>query len=114
MNGGSNTIFLTNKNVFGLEGEAICQLVFFFFCIASRQAKLALSLTKIWVSLWLRRWYIIFLHAFHLSQSLLRISSSAKVAFCRHQFGVFHFCWFVLVCMKEKRGFVSYCIYVKH
>lgn len=52
MNGGLNTIFLTNKNVFGLEGEATCQFLLFFFCIASRQAELALSLTKIWFSLW--------------------------------------------------------------
>lgn len=94
MNGGLNTIFLTNKNVFGLEGEVICQLVLFilFFCIASRQAELALSLIKIWFSLWDPAVvYSIFACIFHLSQSLLHISSSAKGAFCRDRFGVFDF-----------------------
>lgn len=102
--------FLTNKNVFGFPrgrseaeiGEAICQLVF-FFCIASRLAELALSFTKIWFSLWGPAVvYSIFASIFNLSQSLLRISSSAKGAFCRHQFGVFSFFVGSFSCVKEK------------
>lgn len=93
MNGGLNTIFLTYKNVFGLEGEAICQFVFFFFlyCIAAGRTRSFFDQNLVFsLGSGGGIFYFLFLHAFHLSQSLLRISSSAKRAFCRHQFGVFH------------------------
>lgn len=95
--------FLTNKNVFGLEGEGLF-VNLYFFCIASRQAELALSLTKIWFFLWGPGGGIFY--------------------FCKHfifrnRFCAYHhqprglFAGPNFVCERE-RFFLSYCIYVKH
>lgn len=56
MKGELHTIFNCQERLWvggskGGRSEAICQLVL-FFCIASRLAELALSLTKIWFFLW--------------------------------------------------------------
>lgn len=76
------------------KGEAICQLVLFFFCCfytASRLAELALSLTKLWFSLWGPA-VVYSILAGMSSFALASAHISSQGAFCRRQFGVFLFC----------------------